>query len=59
VETHTRWSLILLNVFAAAGSFVGAFFLGSYLIPGPWWILIALAGVAFFTRRAERLRGTG
>ena len=59
METKTRWPLILLNVFAAAGSFVGAFFVGSHLIPGPWWILIALGGVAFFTRRAEQLRSTG
>jgi hypothetical protein len=59
METHARWALIMLNVFAAACSFVGAFLLGSKLLPGPWWILIGLVGVAYFTRRAERLRSSG
>lgn len=59
METQARWSLIMLNVFAAAFSFVGSFWLGSKLLPGPWWILIGLAGVWYFTRRAERLRASG
>jgi hypothetical protein len=59
METQTRWLLIMVNVFAAACSFVGSFWLGSKLLPGPWWILFGLAGVAYFTRRAEHLRGSG
>ncbi len=59
MKTQTRWSLILLNVFAAAASFVGAFLLGSQLKPGPWWIVLGLVGVAYFTRRADRLRSSG
>jgi hypothetical protein len=50
--------LILVNAFAAAASFVGAWFVAD-LMPGllaPEIIVLGLVGVAYFTRKAENQR---
>jgi hypothetical protein len=50
--------LILVNAFAAAVSFVGAWFVAGRM-PGPLApeiIVLGLVGVAYFTRKAENHR---